>query len=138
MFEHCMYFNTAALTRRLESEWALAFKPFDLAPPQAFMLRAVLREPGLAISQLAAELSISKPTATRALDGLVAKGLVTREAAEHDARSSTVHPTAAAWAIEEAINAAAAATSARIKKRLGAARFDNFVTEVRAIHQDLR
>jgi len=42
MFDHCLYFNTSALARRLEREWTVAFKPFDLTPPQAFTLRAVL------------------------------------------------------------------------------------------------
>ena len=42
MFDHCLYFNTTALARVLERQWAEAFKPFDLTPPQAFLLRAVL------------------------------------------------------------------------------------------------
>jgi len=78
MFDHCMYFNTAALARRLEQEWALAFKPFDLAPPQAFMLRAVLETPGALQFELADVLAISRPTATRALHGLAAKKMIVR------------------------------------------------------------
>ena len=79
MFEHCLYFNTAALARMLEKAWAEAFRPFDLAPPQAFMLRAVLDHPGRSPSELAQIMVIAKPTATRCLDGLCAKGLVERE-----------------------------------------------------------
>ena len=79
MFDHCMYFNTAALARRLEREWAVAFKPFGLAPPQAFMLRAVIQAPGALQFELAQTLAISRPTATRALNGLAAKKMIDRK-----------------------------------------------------------
>ena len=47
MFDHCLYFNTTALARLLEKEWSAAFASFELTPPQAFMLRLVLDQPGL-------------------------------------------------------------------------------------------
>jgi len=70
MFDHCLYFNTQALARVLEREWAKSFKPFGLTPSQGFMLRAVLNQPGLLQSELAQVLAISRPTTTRGLDGL--------------------------------------------------------------------
>jgi MarR family transcriptional regulator, temperature-dependent positive regulator of motility len=78
MFDHCLYFNTTALARRLEQEWTKDFEPFELTPPQAFMLRAVIDRPGMLQSELSGELSIARATATRALDGLEAKGLIER------------------------------------------------------------
>src|SRR5882724_3934319 len=48
VFDHCLYFNTTALARLLEREWTAAFAAFELTPPQAFMLRLVLDQPGLA------------------------------------------------------------------------------------------
>lgn len=138
MFEHCMYFNTAALTRRLESEWTLAFKPFDLAPPQAFMLRAVLLNPGVTITKLANDLSISKPTATRALDGLTLKGFITRESISQDARHTAIYPTQAAKDIEAQLNAASAATTQKIKSMIGSNRFEDFVKEARSIHSSIK
>ena len=71
MFDQCLYFNTTALARVLEREWTKAFKPFGLTPSQAFMLRAILDKPGLLQSELAAGLAISRPTATRSLDGSI-------------------------------------------------------------------
>ena len=68
MFDHCLYFNTTALARVVEREWAAAFKPFGLTPPQGFMLRLILGQPGLSQHALATELTISRPTATRLLD----------------------------------------------------------------------
>jgi len=72
MFERCLYFNTTALARVVEREWAAAFKPFGLTPPQGFLLRLVLGRPGLSQYQLATELTIARPTATRLLDNYIA------------------------------------------------------------------
>jgi len=52
MFDHCLYFNTSALARRLEREWSEAFEDFGLTPPQAFMLRAVIERQELLQSEL--------------------------------------------------------------------------------------
>jgi DNA-binding MarR family transcriptional regulator len=133
-----MYFNTAALARRLENEWATAFKPFGLAPPQAFMLRAVLKSPGISVSQLAIDLSVSKPTVTRALNGLAVKGLIKREPIEHDARQIAVCPTNEAKQIDSAINKASANVTKKLKNLLGDEIFVEFVKEVRTIRTALK
>jgi len=137
MFDHCMYFNTAALARRLEREWASAFRPFGLAPPQGFVLRAVLQRPGISPSELAGALVISRPTATRALDGLAAKGLVVREGAGHDTRQVTVHPTADALAIAAPLNEASAKVTRKLKKQLGEPVFEALVQEIRGVRSAL-
>ena len=76
MFDQCLYFNTSALARRLEREWTEAFEPFGVTPPQGFMLRAVLERPGMLQRELSEVLSIARPTATRSLDGLEARGYI--------------------------------------------------------------
>ncbi len=114
MFDHCMYFNTAALARRLEREWALAFKQFGLAPPQAFMLRAVLEAPGALQFELAKTLAISRPTATRALDGLAAKKMIIRQPTDQDGRHMAVYSTANAIGIASNLSEA----SGKVTKRL--------------------
>jgi DNA-binding IclR family transcriptional regulator len=50
------------------------------------MLRAVLLQPGMLQSQLAKELVIQRPTATRVLDGLQNLGLVERRPTSNDGR----------------------------------------------------
>lgn len=137
MFDHCMYFNTSALARRLEREWAMAFKPFGLAPPQAFMLRAVLQMPGALQSELAEALAITRPTATRALDGLVQKRLVVRRATGEDGRQTAIFPTAKAESIGDALNAASADVTSRLKRLFGARRFKDVVDAVRDARHDL-
>jgi DNA-binding MarR family transcriptional regulator len=138
MFDHCLYFNTAALARQLEREWTVAFQPFDLTPPQAFMLRAVLDQPGLLQREIADQLTISRPTATRALDGLEAKGLVERRASERDGRELSIHPRPKAVAMKTALNEASGAVTARLKKLLGAGEFNETVTRLRGVRSALR
>ncbi|HJV75160.1 MAG TPA: MarR family transcriptional regulator [Noviherbaspirillum sp.] len=133
MFDHCLYFNTTALARVLEREWTKAFKPFGLTPSQAFMLRVVLEKPGLLQSELARELAISRPTATRTLDGLQKLDLLKRTHTENDGRESAIQPTPTAVAMREKLNAASAQVTRRLKKELGIENFDDAVAKVRDV-----
>jgi DNA-binding MarR family transcriptional regulator len=133
MFEHCLYFNATALARVLEKQWAIAFKPFDLTPPQAFMLRVILDTPGLSPGEVAKAMAIARPTATRGLDGLVLKGFVHRSASEQDGRESLVFPTDAAIAIEQALKAASASVTKRYKKALSEELFSETVERTKAV-----
>jgi DNA-binding MarR family transcriptional regulator len=137
MFDHCLYFNTTALARVLEREWTKAFKPFGLTPPQAFMLRVVLEKPGLLQSELATEMAISRPTATRTLDGLQKMKLLERRATEYDGRESAIQPTALAIAMRDKLNAASAEVTKRLKKALGSGHFDETVAKVRGVRSAL-
>jgi len=137
MFDACLYFNTTALARVLEREWSEAFAPHGLTPPQAFMLRLVLDRPGFLQWQLADALAISRPTATRALDGLVAKGLIERRPSKRDGREWEIHARSKAVAMKDALNAASGAVTARLKKELGADTFHDAVGRLRGIRTAL-
>ena len=137
MFDHCLYFNTTALARRLEREWTDAFAPFDLSPPQAFMLRVILAKPGLLQRELAAELAIARPTATRALDHLQSKGLVERSGRDGDARETCVNPTRKATALHATLDAASAAVTSRLKAALGSAEFGETVCRINGVRSAL-
>ena len=131
MFEQCLYFNTASLARVLEREWSEAFKPFGLTPPQAFMLRAVLDTPGLQQKELADLMVISRPTATRALDGLMAKGLIKRRNSELDGREFRIYPTMDATQIHASLNEASGKVTRRLKDLLGEDGFKDTVSKIR-------
>jgi DNA-binding MarR family transcriptional regulator len=137
MFDHCLYFNTTALARALEREWTRAFKPFGLTPSQAFMLRVVLERPALLQSELASAMSISRPTATRTLDGLQKLGLVERRTTETDGRELAIYPTAPARAMKNGLNAASAAVTRRLKDELGGDHFDETVSKMRSVRSKL-
>jgi DNA-binding MarR family transcriptional regulator len=138
MFDHCLYFNTTALARVLEREWTRAFKPFGLTPAQAFMLRVVLEKPSLLQGELATELAISRPTTTRALDGLQRMQLVERRSTETDGREYAIYPTATAIAMRDALNAASAGVTKRLKKELGSSQFEETVAKVKVVRSTLR
>ncbi|SAK75694.1 MarR family transcriptional regulator [Caballeronia arationis] len=133
MFDQCLYFNTTALARALEREWTKAFKPFGLTPSQGFMLRAILDKPGLLQSELAAGLAISRPTATRSLDGLQKLTLIERWSTDRDGRESAIHPTALGESMKDDLNAVSADVTKRLRKKLGAAHFEDSVSKLKNI-----
>ncbi len=138
MFDHCLYFNTTALARQLESEWARAFEPFELTPPQAFMLRAVLDQPGLKQYEIANSMAIARSTATRALDGLKEKGLIERRSSGHDGREQCIFPTAPAIAMHASLNEASGQVSKRLKKLLGIDVFADTVSKISGVRSALK
>lgn len=137
MFEHCLYFNTTALARLVEREWTKAFKPLGLTPSQAFMLRVVLEKPSLLQNELAKELTISRPTATRTLDGLQKLGLVERHTTQSDGREYAIYPTQTALSMKDDLNAVSAAVTKRLKSDLGHDQFDDAVAKMRSIRSTL-
>ena len=138
MFDHCLYFNTTSLARVVEREWTKAFKPFGVTPSQGFMLRLVLAKPGLSQFEIADELTISRPTATRLIDGLQALGLIERRAAEHDGRHWSVFPTRKALDMHDALNAASGGVTRRIQQLVGRDNFQETVGKVRAVCSALK
>jgi MarR family transcriptional regulator, temperature-dependent positive regulator of motility len=138
MFDHCLYFNTTALARRLEREWAAAFEPFDLSPPQGFLLRAILATPGVPQRELAATLAIARPTATRALDQLSEKGFVERRPSAGDGREVFIFPTDKASEIQVRLNAASGQVTHRLKRVLGQEVFEETVDKVRGVRSALK
>ncbi len=138
MFDHCLYFNTSVLARLVDKEWSRAFKPFGLTPPQGFMLRLILGRPGLSQFELADDLTIARPTATRLLDGLQALQLVERRSTEADGRHWAIYPTAKAQDIHDALNAASGTVTKRIQRHIGKENFDDTVSKVKNVCTALR
>lgn len=138
MFEQCLYFNTTSLARVVEREWTKAFRPFGVTPSQGFLLRLVLSRPGLSQFEIADQLTISRPTATRLIDGLQALELLERRAAPHDARHWSVFPTRRALELEDGLNAASGAVTKRIQQQIGREPFHEAVGKVRAICSALK
>ena len=137
MFDHCLYFNTTALARRLDKEWTEAFASFGLTPAQAFMLRVVLAQPGIVQSELAKAMSIARPTATRALDGLEKLGLVARQPSGRDGREVSVVPTDRGGRLKTALNDASGAVTRRLKRLLGDDGFTDTVSKIKGVRSAL-
>lgn len=135
MFEHCLYFNTTSLARKLEREWTQAFKSFALTPPQAFMLRVVLQKETALQSELASEMNITRSTATRTLDGLQKLGYIKRIANTEDGRELQIQPTAKSLKIRDELNNASGEVTKKFKKLLGNDVFERVVGEVRSVSE---
>ncbi len=67
----------------------MAIAPLDLSLPQ-YRVLALLGDGSTASSVLARQLAVSPPTVTAVVDGLVARGLVEREADPEDRRRLTL------------------------------------------------
>jgi DNA-binding MarR family transcriptional regulator len=137
MFEQCLYFNTTSLARKLEREWAQAFKEFGLTPSQAFLLRVVLEKNGALQSELAQEMNISRSTATRTLDQLQKMHYVERQQSASDGRETVIAPTARAKKIWTELNEASGAVTKRMKRKLGDRAFKDVVATVKAASETI-
>lgn len=137
MFDHCLYFNTTSLARLLEREWSRAFQPYGLTPSQAFLLRVILEKPGSLQRELAQMMTISRPTATRTLDGLQKLGLIERRDSKHDGREWEIYPSAQAIELKAPLNAASAEVTRLMKKRLGTTVFADAVGQMNAVRSTL-
>lgn len=102
------------------------------------MLRVVLDKSPLLQSELALEMNISRPTATRGLDGLERLGFIKRASSAKDGREQEIHPTPSATKIKVDLNAASAAVTKRMKKLLGSNEFESVVTQMRTITSALK
>ena len=77
-FSNCLYFSANRLSRIMNRMAEEAFAPIGLSPAYAFLIMAVLEEPGMTQKQLSAKLHIAPSTCTRFVDKLIVKQLVTR------------------------------------------------------------
>src|SRR6476646_10183440 len=81
--------GAARAVARLAKQIEIALVPLDLSLPQ-YRVLALLGEGSTASSVLARRLAVSPPTVTSVVDGLVARGLVERQAAPEDRRRLTL------------------------------------------------
>jgi DNA-binding MarR family transcriptional regulator len=137
MFDHCLYFNSAALARLVEREWAAVYADFGLTPPQGFVMRVVLARPGCLGSEVASVLGISRPTATRLIDSLCTKGLVERRQAEFDGREWRIEPTESGRLMRGALESASSQIAKTLRQRIGSTLFDATVADMRAVRESL-
>ncbi|HEX4528116.1 MAG TPA: MarR family transcriptional regulator [Acidimicrobiia bacterium] len=81
--------GAARAVARLAKQVEVAIGPLDLSLPQ-YRVLALLGDGSTASSVLARKLAVSPPTVTAVVDGLVARGLVERQADPEDRRRLTL------------------------------------------------
>jgi MarR family transcriptional regulator, organic hydroperoxide resistance regulator len=95
-FGKCLYFTSNALARKVEKLAQESWKPLNLSPSHAYLLMAVLEEPGIQPSQLAGELQLQPSTITRLMEKLELQKLVQRTT---EGKITNVYPTPKAKAL---------------------------------------
>lgn len=137
MFERCLYFNTNALTRKLNSIWEEAFSQFDLPPSHAYLLRLVLESPGQTQQELARELSLNKSTVNRFVVALEKKNLLVRESDAHDQREKRIKPSGKAMSIHRELEKLGKDLYLSMCSTLGKKYVESFVNAARNINKAL-
>ena len=89
-YAQCLYFTSAALARKIEKLAVESWKPVGLSPSHAYLLQAVLEEPGIQPTALAEHLQLTPSTITRLLEKLEEKKLLIRTT---EGRLTNVYPT---------------------------------------------
>jgi MarR family transcriptional regulator, organic hydroperoxide resistance regulator len=79
--------------RRHRARQAILLSEIGLFPGQDQVLLALLEDDGLTMSEIAAELQIRPPTASKMAARMGAQGLVERRSSDADARLVTIHIT---------------------------------------------
>src|SRR5262245_61798814 len=100
--------------------YRLRLTELDLTHRQAAAIRALVQQPGVTLSGLAATLGSDQATASALVDRLLAAALVRRETDPQDRRRAMLFPTEKALELGEALDAALFASEERIKAVLGA------------------
>jgi DNA-binding MarR family transcriptional regulator len=137
MFERCLYFNINALARAINHRWEDAYQSVGLSPAHAYLLRLVLKTPGITQKQLAAELHLAPSTITRFIDVLATRGLLQRQDTQGDGREWAIHPTETARALHDELERISAGLFQELRGTLGDARCTDLVSSLRQVHKTL-
>jgi len=89
-YAQCLYFTTAALARKVDKLAVESWKRVNLSPSHAYLLLAVLDEPGIQPTALAEHLQLQPSTITRLLDKLEEKKFLLRTT---EGKITNVYPT---------------------------------------------
>lgn len=109
----------------------------ELNPAQGRILYELWKEDGLQQGELARRTKLDKSSLALALDRMEAEGRVRRERAEGDARSRTIHCSAATKRMKGAYDAASAEMIAIFYAGMGAREIDAFESGLRKVIANL-
>lgn len=86
----CLYFSTNALARKVEKLALESWKKVGLSPSHAYLLMAVIEEPGIQPTMLSKQLQLQPSTITRLIEKLEKSKLLNRKL---EGKVTHVHPT---------------------------------------------
>lgn len=130
MFDRCLYFNLNAMARMVNKVWEEAFQKLGLSPAHAYLLRAVLAQPGMLQKNIAQELTLSPATVTRFIDAMASQGLVERKVTA-DGREAKIYATKRARVLHRDLEKTGQALYSKMRGTLGVKKFDSLVKNLR-------
>jgi DNA-binding MarR family transcriptional regulator len=133
MFERCLYFNTNALARKLNTRWETAFARFNVSPAHGYMLRLILEKPGLSQQEIANELQLEKSTIARFAAHLEKKGLLERRMAENSSRNKAVFASLKTQEIQNELDALGEELFNTMSAAIGRENIGAFVKSIRDV-----
>src|SRR3712207_419314 len=89
-FCQCFYFTANSLARKIEKVAIASWKKVDLSPSHAYLLIAVLEEPGVQPGHISEQLQLTPSTVTRLIEKLEEKKLVVRT---YEGKITNIYPT---------------------------------------------
>lgn len=113
---NCLYFTSAALARKVEKLAVATWKPVGLSPSHAYLLLAVLEEPGIQPSALGEQLQLTPSTISRLMEKLETAKLLVRLT---DGKITNVYPTPKAKELAPKMKACVEAFAAAYTNMLG-------------------
>jgi DNA-binding MarR family transcriptional regulator len=96
-YAQCLYFTSSSLARKVEKLALESWKKVNLSPSHAYLLIAVLEEPGMQPTALAEHLQLQPSTITRLIEKLEEKKLAVRTT---EGKITNVYPTPKAKELE--------------------------------------
>lgn len=129
-YHKCLYFTSNALARKVEKLAIESWKNVDLSPSHAYVLMAVLEEPGIQPGTLSDEMQLSPSTITRLIEKLEEKKLVIRTT---EGKTTNVYPTPKAKELQPKLKSCVDDFYHRYAAILGQKESDQFVRTMGAI-----
>lgn len=133
-YAQCLYFTSQALARKVEKLASEAWQKVDLSPSHAYLLMAVLEEPGLQPGALANHLQLQPSTITRLIEKLEGKKLVVRTT---EGKITNVYPTPKSKDLQPKLKQCLAQFYQRYSQLLGKEESSRLVTDMAKIADKL-
>lgn len=93
-------------SQRMQANAVTVLAPLNLRIPSFSVLAVIAAEPGLTLSQIAAQLNMERSNAVPVVDGLLQAGLIERKQLESDRRAYALFPTPEGQRCSQAAEAA--------------------------------
>lgn len=111
-------FLIAQIGAHAAQRFAERIAELDLTPPQAGLMRAIVRDPGRSQQAIAAELGTPATRLVAMIDGLERRGVLERRRNPDDRRLHAIHPTPEGMKLLGRLGRAAEAHTADLTKAL--------------------